>query len=126
MERVSKGGETSTKKRKTPMLVPSEDILFHKEARKHRVKPVFRPKSQEEVLKIAASKKTKAEAIGCAVTVVAGDERRLLPHLPAVDHILPPVMEHPSQGSDPSCSLKRKDKGKACSVSGKQLSVVVR
>ena len=124
MEKVSKGAETSTKKRK--MLVPSEDILFHKEARKHRVKQVVRPKSHEEVLKVAASKKTEVGAIGCAVTVVAGGEGRLLPLLPAVDPILPPVMELPGQGNDPSCSRKRKDKEKATSVSEKQLNVVVR
>ncbi|KAB2625528.1 GRIP domain-containing protein RUD3-like [Pyrus ussuriensis x Pyrus communis] len=48
---------TSTKKGKSPMLVPVNDILFHKGARKHRVRPTPRPKSQKEVLKITASKK---------------------------------------------------------------------
>ncbi|KAB2600452.1 hypothetical protein D8674_010723 [Pyrus ussuriensis x Pyrus communis] len=63
MEKVSKKRGTSTKKGTTPMLVPVDDILFHKGARKHRVRPAPRPKSQEEVLKITASKRAEAEAI---------------------------------------------------------------
>ncbi|RXH95442.1 hypothetical protein DVH24_007942 [Malus domestica] len=51
------------------MLVPSEDILFHKEACKHRVRPSIKPKSQEEVLKIAASRKAETGAIRCAAAI---------------------------------------------------------
>ncbi|KAM1325342.1 hypothetical protein ACFX1Q_046379 [Malus domestica] len=51
------------------MLVPVDDILFHKRARKHRVRPALKLKSQEEVLKIVASKKDEAEAIGCATAI---------------------------------------------------------
>ncbi|KAB2602939.1 hypothetical protein D8674_003944 [Pyrus ussuriensis x Pyrus communis] len=75
VEKVSKKWGTSTKKGKTPMLVLVYDILFHKEARKHQVRPSLKPKSQEEVLKITASKKAEAEAIGCATAIVAGEER---------------------------------------------------
>ncbi|KAM2182962.1 hypothetical protein ACFX1Q_033373 [Malus domestica] len=70
IEKVSKKGETNTKKGKPPMLVLVDDILFHKGARKHQVKPVHRPKSQEKVFKIAASKQAEAEAIGCAAAIV--------------------------------------------------------
>ncbi|KAB2597751.1 myosin-10-like [Pyrus ussuriensis x Pyrus communis] len=62
VKKVSKKGETSIKKRKTPMLVPSEDILFHKEAHKHWV------------IKIATSRKAEAEAIRYAATIVAREE----------------------------------------------------
>ncbi|KAM1518342.1 hypothetical protein ACFX1Z_021305 [Malus domestica] len=86
MEKVGKKRETNAKKGKTSMLVPVDDILFHKGARKHRVRPTLKPKSQEEVLKIAVSKKAEAEAIGCAATIVAREERRLLPHLPTINH----------------------------------------
>ncbi|KAB2626065.1 GRIP domain-containing protein RUD3-like [Pyrus ussuriensis x Pyrus communis] len=78
MEKVSKKGGTSTKEGKASMLVPVDDILFHKRARKHRVRPTPRPKSQKGVFKITASKKAEAEAIGYATAIVAGDERRLL------------------------------------------------
>ncbi|KAM1011123.1 hypothetical protein ACFX2I_046450 [Malus domestica] len=70
VEKMGKKRETSTKKGKTPMLVPVDDILFHKRARKHRVRPALKLKSQEEVLKIVASKKDEAEAIGCATAIV--------------------------------------------------------
>ncbi|KAM2553430.1 hypothetical protein TB2_017672 [Malus domestica] len=93
MEKVGKKGETNAKKGKTLMLVPVVDILFHKGARKHRVRPTPKPKSQEEVLKIAASKKAEAEAIGYATTIVAKDKRRLLPPLPTINPIFPPTME---------------------------------
>ncbi|CAN6571572.1 unnamed protein product [Malus baccata var. baccata] len=76
VENVGKKGDTSTKKRKAPMLVPVEDILFHKEARKHQVRPSPKHKSQEQVIKIAASKKAEAEAISCAAAIIAGEERR--------------------------------------------------
>ncbi|KAM1944810.1 hypothetical protein ACFX15_013004 [Malus domestica] len=66
VEKVGKKGETNAKIGKAPMLVPVYDILFHKGARKHQVRPTPKPKSQEEVLKIAASKKAEAEVIGCA------------------------------------------------------------
>ncbi|CAN6722028.1 unnamed protein product [Malus baccata var. baccata] len=92
------------------MLVPSEDILFHKEARKHRVRPIIKTKSREEVLKVAASKKAEAEAIGCAAAIVAGEDRRLLPPLPTINPIFPPVREHIGQEGDPSSSSKGKDK----------------
>ncbi|KAM1161502.1 hypothetical protein ACFX2B_000594 [Malus domestica] len=75
VEKMGKKWETSAKKGKVPMLVPVDDILFHKGARKHRVRPAPRPKSHDEVLKIIASKKAEAEAIGCAVTIIAGEER---------------------------------------------------
>ncbi|KAB2605832.1 hypothetical protein D8674_005549 [Pyrus ussuriensis x Pyrus communis] len=77
VEKVIKKGGISTKKGKAPMLVPVDDILFHKGACKHRVRPTPRPKSQEEVLKITASKKAEAEAIGYAAAIVAGEEKRL-------------------------------------------------
>ncbi|KAB2600236.1 GRIP domain-containing protein RUD3-like [Pyrus ussuriensis x Pyrus communis] len=72
IEKVSKKGGTRTKKGKTPMLVPVDDILFHKGARKHRVRPTPRSKSQEEVLKITASKKAEAEAIRYVNNCLAG------------------------------------------------------
>ncbi|CAN6681160.1 unnamed protein product [Malus baccata var. baccata] len=97
MEKVGKKVETSTKKKRVPMLVPSEDILFHKEARKHRVRPIIKTKSREEVLKVAASKKIDAEAIGCAAAIVVGEDRRLLPPLPTINPIFPPVREHIGQ-----------------------------
>ncbi|KAM2729198.1 hypothetical protein EV1_000617 [Malus domestica] len=75
LEKMGKKEETSAKKRKVPMLVPVDDILFHKGARKHRVRPASRPKSHDEVLKIITLKKAEAEAIGCAITIIAGEER---------------------------------------------------
>ncbi|CAN6556992.1 unnamed protein product [Malus baccata var. baccata] len=126
MEKVGKKVETSTKKRRVPMLVPSEDILFHKEARKHRVRPIIKTKSREEVLKVAASKKAEAEAIGCAAAIVAGEDRRLLPHLPTINPIFPPVREHIGQEGDPSSSSKGKDKEEVGSVPWKDLKVAMR
>ncbi|CAN6572659.1 unnamed protein product [Malus baccata var. baccata] len=123
MEKVGKKVETSTKKRRVPMLVPSEDILFHKEARKHRVRPIIKTKSREEVLKVAASKKAEVEAIGCAVAIVAGEDRRLLPPLPAINPIFPPVREHIGQEGDPSSSSKGKDKEEVGSVPWKDLKL---
>ncbi|KAM2888876.1 hypothetical protein FF1_012541 [Malus domestica] len=107
MEKVGKKGETNAKKMKAPMLVPVDDILFHKGARKHRVRPSPKPKSQEEVLKVAASKKAEAEAIGCAATIVAREERRLLPLLPTINPIFPPTMESTDQEGGPSYSRRR-------------------
>ncbi|KAM1792090.1 hypothetical protein ACFX12_035984 [Malus domestica] len=104
MEKVGKKVETSTKKMRVPMLVPSEDIFFHKEARKHRVRPIIKTKSREEVLKVAASKKAEAEAIGCAAAIVAGEDMRLLLPLPTINPIFPPVREHIGQKGDPSSS----------------------
>ncbi|KAB2603703.1 hypothetical protein D8674_004708 [Pyrus ussuriensis x Pyrus communis] len=72
MEKVSKKGGTSTNKGKAPMLVPVDDILFHKGAHKHRLRLAPRPKSQEEVLKITASKRAEAEVIGYANNCLAG------------------------------------------------------
>ncbi|KAB2606380.1 hypothetical protein D8674_006097 [Pyrus ussuriensis x Pyrus communis] len=63
----------------------------------HMVKLVPRPKSQEVVFKIATTKRAKAEAIGCVVAIVVGEERRLLPHLPNIDPIFPLIMEHAVQ-----------------------------
>ncbi|KAM2752066.1 hypothetical protein EV2_001155 [Malus domestica] len=111
MEKVGKKVETSTKKRRVPVLVPSEDILFHKEARKHRV---------------AASKKAEAEAIGCAAAIVAGEDRRLLPPLPTINPIFPPIREHIGQEGDPSSSSKGKDKEEVGSVPWKDLKVAMR
>ncbi|CAN6725412.1 unnamed protein product [Malus baccata var. baccata] len=124
VEKVGKKVETSTKKRRAPMLVPSEDILFHKEARKHRVRPIIKTKSREEVLKVAASKKAEAEAIGCAAAIVAGEDRRLLPPLPTINPIFPPVREHIGQEGDPSSSSKGKDKEEVGSVPWKDLKVM--
>ncbi|KAB2600492.1 GRIP domain-containing protein RUD3-like [Pyrus ussuriensis x Pyrus communis] len=70
-----KKGGTSTQKGKAPMLVPVDDILFHKGSRKYRVRLAPRPKSQEEVLKITASKRAEVEAIGCVAAIVTGEER---------------------------------------------------
>ncbi|CAN6588724.1 unnamed protein product [Malus baccata var. baccata] len=126
MEKVGKKVETSTKKRRVPMLVPSEDILFHKEARKHRVRPIIKTKSREEVLKFAASKKAEAEAIGCAPTIVAGEDRRLLPPLPTINPIFPPVREHIGQKGDPSSSSEGKDKEEVGSVPRNDLKVAMR
>ncbi|CAN6552503.1 unnamed protein product [Malus baccata var. baccata] len=109
-QKVGKKGETNAKKGKTSMLVPVDDILFHKGARKYRVRPTPKPKSQEEVLKIATSKKAKAEAIGCTAAIVAGEERRLLPPLPTINPIFPPTMQSTDQEGGPSCSRKRKYK----------------
>ncbi|CAN6717305.1 unnamed protein product [Malus baccata var. baccata] len=126
LEKVGKKVETSTKKRRVPMLVPSEDILFHKEARKHRVRPIIKTKSREEILKVAASKKAEAEAIGCAAAIVAGEDRRLLPPLPTINPIFPPVREHIGQEGDPSSSSKGKDKEEVDSVPWKDLKVAMR
>ncbi|CAN6707267.1 unnamed protein product [Malus baccata var. baccata] len=126
MEKVGKKVETSTKKMRAPMVVPSEDILFHKEARKHRVRPIIKTKSREEVLKVAASKKAEAEAIGCAAAIVAGEDRRLLPPLPTINPIFPPVREHIGQEGDPSSSSKGKDKEEVGSVPWKDLKVAMR
>ncbi|CAN6712914.1 unnamed protein product [Malus baccata var. baccata] len=126
MEKVGKKVETSTKKRRVPMLVPSEDILFHKEARKHRVRPIIKTKSREEVLKVAASKKAEAEAIGCAATIVTEEDRRLLPPLPTINPIFPPVREHIGQKGDSSSSSKGKDKEEVGSVPWKDLKVAMR
>ncbi|CAN6546984.1 unnamed protein product [Malus baccata var. baccata] len=125
LEKVGKKVETSTKKRRVPMLVPLEDILFHKEARKHRVRPIIKTKSREEVLKVAASKKAEAEAIGCAAAIVAGEDRRLLPPLPTTNPIFPPVREHIGQEGDPSSSSKGKDKEEVGSVPWKDLKVAM-
>lgn len=73
------------------MLVPIDDILFHKGAHKHKVKLVPRPKFQDEVFNIATSKRAEAEAIRCAIAIVAGKERQLLPHLPNINHVFPPT-----------------------------------
>ncbi|KAM1481222.1 hypothetical protein ACFX2I_028274 [Malus domestica] len=97
MEKMGKKGETNTKKGKAPILVPVDDILFHKGARKHRVRPTPKPKSQNEVLKIATSKKAEIEAIGCVAAIVAGEERRLLTPLPTINPIFPPTMESTDQ-----------------------------
>ncbi|KAM1513392.1 hypothetical protein ACFX1Z_024827 [Malus domestica] len=126
MEKVGKKVETSTKKMRVPMLVPSEDILFHKEARKHRVRPISKTKSREEVLKVAASKKAEAEAIGCAAAIVAEEDRRLLPPLPTINPIFPPIREHIGQEGDPSSSSKGKDKEEVGSVPWKDLKVAMR
>ncbi|KAM1009559.1 hypothetical protein FF1_044984 [Malus domestica] len=126
VEKVGKKVETSTKKRRAPMLVPSEDILFHKEARKHRVRPIIKTKSREEILKVAASKKAEAEAIGCAAAIIAGEDRRLLPPLPIINPIFPPGREHIGQEGDPSSSSKGKDKEEVGSVPWKDLKVAMR
>ncbi|KAM2561347.1 hypothetical protein TB1_012424 [Malus domestica] len=125
MEKVGKKGETNAKKGKAPMLVPVDDILFHRGARKHRVSPTPKPKSQEEVLKIAALKKAEAEAIGCAATIVAREERRLLPPLPTINPIFPPTMEFTDQEGGPSCSRKRKYKEEIGSIHWKDLKVAM-
>ncbi|XP_050104814.1 uncharacterized protein LOC126584499 [Malus sylvestris] len=125
VEKVGKKGETSAKKGKTPMLVPIDDILFHKGARKHRVRPALKPKSQEEVFKIVASKKAEVEAIGCVAAIVAGEERRSLPHLPTINPIFPPNMESTDQEGDPSSSRKRKYKEEVGSIHWKDLKVVM-
>ena len=125
VEKVGKKGETKAKKGKAPMLVPVDDILFHKGARKHRVRPTPKPKSQEEVLKIDASNKAKAEAIGCAATIVAREERRPLPHLPTINPIFPPTMESTDQEGGPSYNRKRKYKEEVGSIHWKDLKVAM-
>ncbi|KAB2634503.1 hypothetical protein D8674_038359 [Pyrus ussuriensis x Pyrus communis] len=112
MEKVSKKGGTSTNKGKTPILVLVDDILFHKGARKRRVRPAPRPKSQEE-------------AIGCAAAIVAGDERRLLPHLPTIEPIFPPTMKSTDHEGDSSSSRKRKYKEEVGSIHWKDLKVAI-
>ncbi|CAN6723224.1 unnamed protein product [Malus baccata var. baccata] len=107
------------------MLVPIDDILFHKGACKHRVRPTPKPKSQEEVIKIAASKKAEVEAIGCAATIVAREKRRLLPSLLTINLIFPPTMESTDQEGGPSCSRKRKYKEEAGSIHWKDLKVTI-
>ncbi|XP_028947712.2 uncharacterized protein [Malus domestica] len=125
MEKLGKKWETSAKKGKTPMLVPVDDILFHKGARKHRVRPTPKPKSQEEVLKIAASKKAEVKAIGCAVAIVAEEEIRLLPSFPTINPIFPPTMESTDQEGGPSSSRKRKYKEEVGSIHWKNLKVTM-
>ncbi|RXH80364.1 hypothetical protein DVH24_041511 [Malus domestica] len=125
MEKVGKKGETNAKKGKALMLVPVDDILFHKGARKHRVRPTPKPKSQKEVLKIAASKKAEAEAIGCAATIVTREERRLLPPLPTINPIFPPTMESTDQEGGPSYCRKRKYNEEVGSIHWKDLKVAM-
>ncbi|CAN6695854.1 unnamed protein product [Malus baccata var. baccata] len=125
VEKVGKKGETNAKKGKAPMLVLVDDILFHKGSRKHRVRSTPKPKSQEGVLKIAASKKVEAEAIECAATIVARDEKRLLPPLPTINPIFPPIMESTDQEGGPSCSRKRKYKEEVGSIHWKNLKVAM-
>ncbi|CAN6686905.1 unnamed protein product [Malus baccata var. baccata] len=107
------------------MLVPVDDILFHKGARKHRVKPTPKPKSQENVLKIAASRKAEAEAIGCAAAIVVGEEIRLLPHLSTINPIFPPTMESTDQEGGSSSSCKRKYKEEVGNIYWKDLKVAM-
>ncbi|XP_050147379.1 uncharacterized protein LOC126622672 [Malus sylvestris] len=107
------------------MLVPVDDILFHKGARKHWVRPTPKPKSQEEVLKIAALKKAEAKAIGCAATIVAREERQLLPPLPTINPIFPPTIKSTDQEGGPSCSHKRKYKEEVGNIHWKDLKVVM-
>ncbi|CAN6551873.1 unnamed protein product [Malus baccata var. baccata] len=92
---------------------------------KHRVRPTPKPKLQEEVLKIAASKKVEAEAIGYAATIFAREERRLLPPLPTINPIFPPTMESTDQEGGPSCSRKRKYKEEVGSIHWKDLKVAM-
>ncbi|CAN6680775.1 unnamed protein product [Malus baccata var. baccata] len=125
VEKVGKKGETNAKQGKAFMLVPVDDILFHKGARKHRVRPTPKPKSQEEVLKIAASKKAEAEAIECATTIVAREKRRLLPHFLTINPIFPLTIESIDQESGPSCSRKRKYKEEVGSIHWKDLKVAM-
>ncbi|KAB2628783.1 hypothetical protein D8674_033578 [Pyrus ussuriensis x Pyrus communis] len=122
---VSEKGGTNTKKGKAHMLVPVDDILFHKGAHKHRVRPAPRPKSQEEVLKITASKRAEDEVIGYAAAIVAGEERRLLPPLPTIEPIFPPTMKSTDQEGDPRCSRKRKYKEEVGSIHWKDLKVAM-
>ncbi|KAM1520729.1 hypothetical protein ACFX10_011072 [Malus domestica] len=117
MEKVSKKTETSTNKRKAPVLVPSEDILPHKKIHKFRGEPSVRPKSQDGVLKGPAFRKTGVEAVENAA-VVAGEGSRLLP---------PPLtMEHTVQESDPGSRHEGKGKERAGSVPWKDLRVATR
>ncbi|CAN6685345.1 unnamed protein product [Malus baccata var. baccata] len=125
MEKVGKKRETNAKKGKTHMLVPVDDILFHKGARKHWVRPTPKPKSQDEVLKIAALKKAKAKVIGCAATIVARDERRLLPHLHTINPIFLPTIKSTDQEGGPSCSRKRKYKEEVGNIHWKDLKVAM-
>ncbi|KAM1942663.1 hypothetical protein ACFX15_011106 [Malus domestica] len=105
MEKVGKKGETNAKKGKAPMLVHVDDILFHKGARKHWA---------------------EAKAIECAAAIVAGEERRLLPHLPTINPIFPPTMEFADHEGGPSCSRKRKYKEEVGSIHWKDLKVAMR
>ncbi|KAM1187262.1 hypothetical protein ACFX2J_023216 [Malus domestica] len=118
MEKVSKKTETSTNKRKAPVLVPSEDILPHKKIHKFRGEPSVRPKSQDGVLKGLAFRKTGVETVENAAAVVAGEGSRLLP---------PPLtMEHTVQESDPGSRHEGKGKERAGSVPWKDLRVATR
>ncbi|KAB2605354.1 hypothetical protein D8674_005071 [Pyrus ussuriensis x Pyrus communis] len=107
------------------MVVLVDDILFHKGARKHQVRPALRPKSQEEILKITASTKAKAEVIGCAATIVAREERRLLPPLPTIDPIFTPTMESTDQEGDLSSNRKSKYKEEVGNIHWKDLKVAM-
>ncbi|CAN6677928.1 unnamed protein product [Malus baccata var. baccata] len=107
------------------MLVPVDDILFHKGAHKHRMRPTPKPKSQNEVLKIATSKKAEAKAIGCDAAIVTGEKRRLLPPLPTINPIFPPTMESTDQEGGFSCSRKRKYKEELGSIHQKDLKVAM-
>ncbi|KAB2631577.1 GRIP domain-containing protein RUD3-like [Pyrus ussuriensis x Pyrus communis] len=109
VEKVSKKGGISTKKGKTPMLVPVDDILFHMGAHKHRVRPAPRPKLQEKVLKITTSKRAEAEAIRCAAAIL----------------IFAPIMKFTDQECDLSSSHKRKYKEEVGSIHWKDLKVAM-
>ncbi|KAM2695370.1 hypothetical protein EV1_039871 [Malus domestica] len=107
------------------MLVPVDNILLHKGARKHQVRPAPRPKSQEEILKITTLKKAKAEAIECAAAIVVGEERRLLPLFLTINPIFPPTMESTDQECDPSSNRKRKYKEEIGSIHENNLKVAM-
>ncbi|CAN6552475.1 unnamed protein product [Malus baccata var. baccata] len=107
------------------MLVPVDDILFHKGGRKHRVRPVPKSKSQEEVFKIVALKKAEAEAVVCAAAIVEGEERQLLPPIPTINPIFPPTMEATDQEGDPSSNRKKKYKEEVGSIHWKDLKVAM-
>lgn len=123
MEKVSKKTGTIIKKRKAPVLVSSEDILFHKETHKHRVRPATRPKSRDEVRKGPAFRKAGAEAVGYAAALVAGEGSRLVPLPRIVDPIVPPAMEHTAQENDSGSRREGKGKEKTGSVPWKDLKV---
>lgn len=123
MEKVSKKIGTGTNKRKAPVLVSSENILFHKETHKRRVKPAIRPKSQDEVFKGPAFKKAGAEAVGYAAAIVAGEGSQLLLPPLTIDPTLPPAIEHIVQEGDPGSRREGKGKEKTGGVPWKDLRV---
>ncbi|CAN6544621.1 unnamed protein product [Malus baccata var. baccata] len=127
MEKVGKKWETNAKKGKTPMSVPVNDILFHKRARKHWVRPINYIANIKDWYRGRGRRQREAREIleKNAATIVAREERRLLPPLSTINPIFPPTMKFTDQEGGPSCSRKRKYKEEVGNIHWKDLKVAM-